>query len=205
MRKVFAFSSGFRKKIASFLLLFIIIFAIGVGSLNLFYIFIFGNFHKIDDDAYRSAQLYTRNLPQHIKKYKIKSILNLRGKNTFRSPWYEHEKEIAEKLGVELIDFKIGSRDYIPYEKSLKLVQILKKAPKPILIHCRSGADRTSFVAALYEFAVKCRSEERAKEQFSFVYGHLPYFGSKTIEMDRSFEDFIKRWKDENRTCKNPS
>ncbi len=205
MKEVFAFSAHFRKKIASFLLFFLVFFALGAGSLNLFYIFIFGNFHKIDEDAYRSAQLYTRNLPKHIKKYKIKSILNLRGKNTFRSPWYEHEKEIAEKLGVELIDFKIGSRDYITYEKSLKLIEILKKAPKPILIHCRSGADRTSFVAALYEFAIKGRSEEEAKEQFSFIYGHLPYFGSKTIEMDRSFEDFIKRWREDNKTNRNSS
>lgn len=205
MKEIFAFSAHFRKRIATVLLSLLLFFAIVVGSLNLFYIFIFGNFHKIDEDAYRSAQLYTRNLPKHIKKYKIKSIINLRGKNTFRSPWYEHEKKIAQEMGVLLIDFKIGSRDYIPYEKSLELVKIFKEVPKPVLIHCRSGADRTSFAAALYEFAVKGKSEKEAKKQFSFIYGHLPYFGSKTIEMDRSFEDFIKKWKKESEKNKNSS
>jgi len=203
MGNVFAFSMRFRQKIASIFLLTLFSVAIIAGGINLFYIFIFGNFHKIDNDAYRSAQLYSKNLPKHLNKYKIKSIINLRGKNTFRSPWYEYEKDTAKKMGIEFVDFKIGSRNYIDFKKALKLINIFKKVPKPVLIHCRSGADRTSFAAALYEFAIKGRQPDNAKKQLSFFYGHLPYFGSKTIEMDKSFDDFVKKWQTLNK--KNPS
>ncbi|NPA81453.1 MAG: dual specificity protein phosphatase family protein [Epsilonproteobacteria bacterium] len=192
--KLSIFSESFRRKIASVLLVILFASALILGGINLFYISIFGNFHKIDDDAYRSGQLYTRNLINKLKEYKIKSIINLRGENTFRSPWYEYEKEVAKRLGIELINFKIGSREFIDFNKSLKLINILKTAPKPMLIHCRSGADRTSFAAALYEFAVKDKDIKEAKKQLSFYYGHLPYFGSKTIKMDESFDNFVKKY-----------
>ena len=194
MKNSFRLSENFRKKIASIFLITILSIALILGAINLFYIFLFGNFHQIDKNAYRSGQLYTKNLLNKLKKYKIKSIINLRGENTFKSPWYEYEKNIAKELNITLINFKIGSRDYIDFNKSMQLVNILKNAPKPILIHCRSGADRTSFAAALYEFAIKHESVKKAKEQLSFYYGHLPYFGSKTIEMDKSFNDFVKKY-----------
>ncbi len=198
MKNSFKVSKNFIKKTASIFLITILSVALILGAINLFYIFLFGNFHKIDKNAYRSGQLYTKNLLNKLQKYKIKSILNLRGENTFKSPWYEYEKKIAKELNITLINFKIGSRDYIDFNKSMQLVNILKNAPKPVLIHCRSGADRTSFAAALYEFAIKHKSVKKAKEQLSFYYGHLPYFGSKTIEMDKSFNDFVKKYLEKN-------
>ncbi len=192
MKKSFILSENFRRKIASAFILIILFIALILGIINLFYISIFGNFHKVDKDVYRSGQLYTKNLVNKLTKYKIKTIINLRGENTYKSPWYEYEKETAKKLKIRLINFKIGSRDFIDFNKSMQLVNILKNAKKPILIHCRSGADRTSFASALYEFAIKNKPPKIAKEQFSFYYGHLPYFGSKTIEMDRSFDNFVK-------------
>ncbi len=198
MKNSLKLSENFRKKMAAAFLIIILSIALILGTINLFYIFLFGNFHKIDKNAYRSGQLYTKNLLNKLQKYKIKSIINLRGENTFKSPWYEYEKKIAKELNITLINFKIGSRDYIDFNKSMQLVNILKNAPKPVLIHCRSGADRTSFAAALYEFAIKHKSVQKAKEQLSFYYGHLPYFGSKTIEMDKSFNDFVKKYLEKN-------
>jgi hypothetical protein len=46
-----------------------------------------GNFHTITyGEAYRSAQLDRDELVYYIKKYNIKSIVNLRGKNP-EIPW----------------------------------------------------------------------------------------------------------------------
>jgi protein tyrosine/serine phosphatase len=69
-----------------------------------------------------------------------------------------------------------------------KIVQMMKDAPKPLLIHCKAGADRTSLASALYLHAVK--NDKNAEKQISILYGHFPWLGSKTGAMDRSFEKY---------------
>jgi protein tyrosine/serine phosphatase len=73
-----------------------------------------------------------------------------------------------------------------------KIVQIMKDAPKPLLIHCKAGADRTSLASALYLHAVQ--NDRDAEKQISIIYGHFPWLGSKTGAMDRSFEKYKKEY-----------
>jgi hypothetical protein len=68
---------------------------------------------------------------------------------------------------------------------------ILRNAPKPILIHCKSGADRTGLIAALYQYVQEGRSAEEAASQLSIVYGHLPFFWNSTAAMDRTFWRYV--------------
>ena len=54
----------------------------------IFYVLDQGNFHAITEgEAYRSAQLRGDKLEYYIRRYNIKSILNLRGTNP-DSDWY---------------------------------------------------------------------------------------------------------------------
>jgi hypothetical protein len=46
------------------------------NAINLFW----NNFHKVDEGVYRSAQILPWRLKKIIKKYNIKTIINLRGK-----------------------------------------------------------------------------------------------------------------------------
>ena len=154
------------------------------------YFYVYGNFHKIDDNAYRSAQLFSYNLPYYLKKYKIKSILNLRGKNPDKK-WYQEEERIAKELNVTIINYPISAQKYVDFKKALEIVELLKNAQKPILIHCQAGADRTSFASALYQYALKDKDPIIAKEQLSVIYGHVPFLGNPTIWMDKSFDDFV--------------
>ena len=78
-------------------------------------------------------------------------------------------------------------------KKLLEIVQILKDAQKPLLIHCYGGADRTSLVAALYQFAIAKETEKEARKEFSIWYGHAPHFRKKVIAMDRSFDNYITK------------
>ncbi len=162
--------------------------------LALFYIgygLIYGNFHKLDKNSYRSAQLFSFNMPYYLKEYKIKTVLNLRGEQRGKS-WYENEKKITDELNVTLITYKMSSRKYLDFNKTSKLVEILRKSEKPILIHCEGGADRTSLASALYRYTILKESKEEAIEEFSFIYGHIPLIRPKVIAMDRSFNDYIK-------------
>lgn len=155
------------------------------------YFFIYGNFHKVSNDVYRSAQLFSFNMPYYLKKHKIKSILNLRKtRKAHNKSWYINELKIAKELDVVHYDYPIGDREEASMEEMEKLVNIIKDAPKPILIHCKAGADRTSLASALYLHAIK--GDKEAEKQISVIYGHFPWFGSKTGAMDRSFEKYMK-------------
>lgn len=152
------------------------------------YFFVYGNFHKVDRDVYRSAQLFSFNMPYYIKSHNIKSILNLRGEDTKK--WYKDEIAFARENNLTHYNFGIPDRRVISKEKMNRIVEIIRDAPKPILIHCKMGADRTSLVSALYLHAIK--NDKDAKREISIIYGHFPWLGSKTGAMDKSFEEFVK-------------
>ena len=166
-----------------------------LGVFYVVYGLIYGNFHKLDKNAYRSAQLFSFNMPYYLKEYKIKTVLNLRGEQRGKS-WYENEKKITDELNVTLVTFKMSSRKYLDFNKTSKLVEILKEVKKPILIHCEGGADRTSLASALYRYAILKQSKEEAIEELSFIYGHIPLIRPKVIAMDRSFNNYIKNIKE---------
>ena len=155
------------------------------------YFLLYGNFHKVDKDLYRSAQLFSFNMPYYIEKHNIKSILNLRGDS--RKQWYKDELRISKEYNVTHYDYGIGDRRINSMEDMLNIVKIMKDAPKPLLIHCKAGADRTSLVSALYLHAIK--HDKDAQKAISVLYGHFPWLGSKTVAMDKSFEKYINNEK----------
>lgn len=95
-----------------------------------------GNFHEITPgEAYRSAQLDRDELEYYIKKYSIKSILNLRGEN-FDAPWYIEELQVSSELNVKHYDIALSATHEPIDEDVRKLIEIFKSAQRPILIHC---------------------------------------------------------------------
>jgi len=146
-----------------------------------------GNFHKVDNNVYRSAQLFSFNMPYYIEKHGIKSIINLRGKS--QKDWYKDELKIAKKYNIKHFDYGIGDREVQSIEKMDKLVELIKNAPKPLLIHCKAGADRTSLASALY--LLKVKKDFNAHKEISIKYGHFPWLGSKTKAMDESYFRYI--------------
>jgi protein tyrosine/serine phosphatase len=147
-----------------------------------------GNFHPITHgEAYRSAQLDRDELEYYIKKYNIKSILNLRGKNQ-DAPWYMEEKKVSAKHNVQHYDVSL-SASYEPTEDDVrKLMEIFKHTPRPILIHCQAGADRSGLVAAMWKVIVDKEPKSEAGKQLSILYGHLPI--GKTTTTDHFFENW---------------
>jgi hypothetical protein len=72
-----------------------------------------------------------------------------------------------------------------------QLADALRDAPKPLLIHCRAGSDRTGLACALY-VASHGGSYRDAQDQLSLFYGHFPYFGSRSVAMDLTLERFFE-------------
>lgn len=152
-----------------------------------------GNFHAlVPGVAYRSAQLEPSRLAMVIKDYNIKSVLNLRGKSD-SSNWYMDEVRVTEELGVRHESWKISALRHVSPKELSEILAVLDQLPKPVLIHCQGGADRTGLISAAWMFSRQHQSAEQAKQQLSFIYGHLPWFGNPTIAMDLSFAKFVAK------------
>lgn len=150
-----------------------------------------GNFHiVVSDEAYRSAQLDEDALTHYIASYKIKSILNLQGPN-MNAKWYVDELRLSSQVGIVHHDLSISANRMVSDEELSAIVNIMRKTPKPILIHCRSGADRAGLVAALYQYAIAGKAAQEASNQLSILYGHFPFLGNSTVMMDRSFWRYV--------------
>jgi protein tyrosine/serine phosphatase len=145
------------------------------------------NFHVVKNgEVYRSAQMNGEQLANVIQKYGIKSILNLRGENP-KTSWHQIELATAVKWHVIHYDWGFGAGDELTPEKMNDLITLLHHAPKPVLIHCQAGADRTGLAAALYCYAIEGQSAEDADRQLTVWYGHLPFPWLKAQAMDHSF------------------
>jgi len=150
-----------------------------------------GNFHVVSDGIlYRSAQPSKSEIKAAVGEYGIKSVLNLRGANR-GSPWYDDEVAESRALGLVHYDYSLSAHRFVKRGQIGEILDILREAPKPILIHCKSGADRAGLVAALYRFAIAGARAEEADRELSLVYGHFPYLTSRSVAMDDSFWAFV--------------
>jgi protein tyrosine/serine phosphatase len=148
------------------------------------------NFHIIAPGrAYRSAQMTEGELAACIEKYGIKSILNLRGENR-STDWYQGEIAAASRMEVIHYDEHLASGHELTIKQMNDMVALLRRAPKPVLIHCEAGADRTGLAAALYCLAIEGQAAEEAAKQLSIWYGHAPFIRPTVSAMDRSFAHY---------------
>ena len=154
-----------------------------LGSLQLT-----GNFNAVvPGELYRSAQLTADQLSGYIGTNKIKTIINLRGDNV-REPWYDAEVKESDRLKVRHVDFRMSARQELSPAQASALLELMEKAEKPLLIHCKDGADRTGLAAALYLVAVKKEDPNVAEAQLSLRYGHISLPIIPEYAMDRTFE-----------------
>jgi len=80
-------------------------------------------------------------LRYYLRKYGIKTIVNLRGENPGQS-WYEDEKRVAQEEGVLFYSIAMSAVRMTTKQELAQLLNIYANAPRPIYIHCQGGADR---------------------------------------------------------------
>ena len=151
-----------------------------------------GNVHVVQPGlVLRSAQPSGARLDALVHQYALRSVLNLRGDNAGK-PWYDEEMRTSRADGLVHVDYALSAEHDVTAAQMDELLRIVAAAPKPLLIHCNAGADRTGLVSALYEVSRGVPAAQAAT-QLSLRDGHFPYLWSKTGAMDRSFAAFVAR------------
>ncbi|HET9067320.1 MAG TPA: sulfur transferase domain-containing protein, partial [Amaricoccus sp.] len=128
------------------------------------------NQHEVDGGVWRSSQPDPA-MVRRLAGQGFRAILNLRGATEYGS--YLLEREAALAAGIELVDFKLSSRVLPTREEILALDAAFERLPRPFLMHCKSGADRAGFAAALYLLLRKGASPEEAAGQLHWRFLHV--------------------------------
>lgn len=148
------------------------------------------NFHAVvPGQVYRSGQMDGVALQRAVQAHGLRSILNLRGSNN--AGWYRDEVATAAELNVPHFDRSLSSGQELTLAEMDDLVKLLRGAPKPVLIHCQGGADRSGLASALYEVAITHRAPGAAGGELTFWRGHVPLLRPRVLAMDRSFWNYV--------------
>lgn len=152
------------------------------GILRLAYV----NQHRLGEKAWRSAQPAPHNIRAMAGKG-VRTIVNLRGQRVCGSYWLE--RRACERYGIRLVDFQIRSRAAPSKEELRQIRELFERIEYPMLMHCKSGADRAGLMSVLYRFLVDGIPLEKAKDELSWRYGHIRQ--AETGILDAFFEQYL--------------
>lgn len=117
----------------------------------------------------------------------IRTILNLRGVSD--APHYRFERAACARLGLQLVDFEgLTARHAPSRDILLQLLDVLRGVEKPVVMHCKSGADRSSLAAAVYLLGIEGATIDAARAQFSPRFIHFRW--TRTGVLDRILDTY---------------
>lgn len=148
---------------------------------------IYVNRHRIGARAWRSAQ----PAPHHIRKLArngVRTIVNLRGERLCGSFWLE--EAACRRHGITLVNFQVRSRAAPSREEIKAARELFDRIEYPMLMHCKSGADRAGLMSVLYRFLKEGVPLTEAKNELSLRYGHIRQ--ADTGILDHFFERYLE-------------
>lgn len=114
------------------------------------------NFYQIDENLYRSEQPSKSKMVE-LEKFGIKAIVNLRN--------IKSDKNEAKNCKIQLYHKRINTWT-ISEKEIIESLKLIINAPKPVLVHCKHGSDRTGCLVALYRMVIMNWSKEEAINEF---------------------------------------
>jgi protein tyrosine/serine phosphatase len=146
----------------------------------------FPNRHRLAGDAWRAAQ----PLPHQIRDFArrgVRTVVNLRGK--MDSSTYAYEEAACRDAGLALVDFRIRSRGAPTRAELLAARDLFSNVAYPIVMHCKSGADRVGLMSVLYLHVRHGMPIAEARRQLSLRFGHIRY--ADTGILDQVFDAYL--------------
>jgi hypothetical protein len=105
-------------------------------------------------------------------------VLNLRG-GSEADWWYAHEVRATQKL--DFYDMPMSAERRPTRAELLRLLDLFDMCRYPLLIHCKSGSDRTGLATGLYLMSRRDQAPRQALHAFSIWNGHIPVKGPERL------------------------
>jgi protein tyrosine/serine phosphatase len=147
---------------------------------------IYLNKHRLGAHAWRSAQPAPHQI-RALARRGLRTIINLRGERLCGSYWLE--RAACERHGITLINVTTRSRAAPSREELMRARDLFDSVEYPILMHCKSGADRAGLMSVLYRHLKEGVPVEEAKSELSLRYGHVRQ--ADTGILDHLFERYL--------------
>jgi protein tyrosine/serine phosphatase len=132
-------------------------------------------FLTVSDGLYRGGQPTAMGF-QFLKEKGIKTVINLRAEEN-------SEGQLVEKLGMHYVQIPVDEVvpwSQIPQAAISKYFEIVNNPDNyPIFFHCKRGADRTGFLAALYRMAFQGWDSKKAYDEARNIGMRWYYTGLK--------------------------
>lgn len=141
---------------------------------------IYRNRHRLSDRAWRSSQPAPHDVAL-LARRGLKTIINLRGDRDCGS--YRLEERACRKHGIRLINFTVKSRQAPPARTFHEAKALFESIEYPLLLHCKSGADRVGLMSALYMIFKEGLPVDEAKRQLSLRFGHVRQADTGVLDM----------------------
>lgn len=135
------------------------------------------NLHRVSAELYRSGQPEPEGFTA-LEQMGVRSVLNLRE--------YHKDTRKARHTDLHLMAYPVaaGQVTAADVENCLRLLQ---DAPKPALVHCWHGSDRTGIVVAAYRIIYQGWSVDAAEKEFrDDTYGHHEFWYGNLVELLRN-------------------
>lgn len=122
-----------------------------------------------------------------LKDMGIRTILSLRAED--HTVPHRREVQLAAAQGITLEGVNLNARRAPDAPALIRALEVLRTTERPVLFHCKSGADRAGLVAALYLLEVEGAPPDAARAMLSPRFLH--HKGSRTGVLDAFLEAFI--------------
>jgi uncharacterized protein (TIGR01244 family) len=148
------------------------------------------NRHRIATDVWRSAQPAPRDI-RRMARMGIRTIINLRGERDCGA--YRLQMAACRKHGIRVEELIVKSRAAPTREQVHEARALFAKVERPMLLHCKSGADRAGLASTLYLILHEGLPVEQAVAQLSARFGHFKQADTGIIDA------FFQRYLEDNR------
>lgn len=114
-----------------------------------------GNCYRVSDELYRCEQPDKKDIAD-LQALGIHSLLNLRH--------YHTDSKVFEQAGFKLLLQRMEA-DEITVTDLVAALRQFRTAPKPVMVHCWHGSDRTGLVVAAYRIVFQDWTPAAALEE----------------------------------------
>lgn len=114
------------------------------------------NSYRISEELYRSAQPEREGFTA-LQSLGVRSVLNLRE--------YHKDTRKARHTQLHLMAYPVAAGEVTAADVE-NCLALISHAPKPVLVHCWHGSDRTGIVVAAYRIVFQNWSVEEAEKEF---------------------------------------